>query len=84
MSVAYFGIKMVPCIGLRTLCLKEREALRRDAEPECSFVLKQSLHGATHDGFHLLWMGHDHRAEGIVSKHYAYGNSRHQAFSGIQ
>jgi hypothetical protein len=79
MCVVYFRVKMVLCVGLRALGLEEGQALRTDPEPECSLVLKQSLHGALHDGFYFLWTGHDHRAEGIIRMHNAGRDSRHQA-----
>jgi hypothetical protein len=84
MCVVYFRVKMVLCVGLRGLCLEERKLFRSDPEPECSLVLKQSLHGALHDGFYFLWTGHDHRAKGIVPKHDAGRDSRHQALSAVQ
>src|SRR6266481_6588586 len=84
MRVEFFTVKMNLCVGLRGLCLEERKVIRSDAEPECSFVLKQSLHGAMQDGFCFVWTGHDHRAKGIVPKHDAGRDSRHHALSSIE
>src|SRR6266852_3850934 len=84
MRVVFLTVKMDLCAGLRGLCLEERKTLRRETEPECSLALEQSLHGALQDGFCFVWTSHDHRAQGIVSKHDTGGDPHHQALSTVQ
>src|ERR1700719_106912 len=84
MCVVFFTVRMKLCAGLRGLCLEERKVVRREPEPEGSFVLKQSLEGALDDGFRFVWAGHDHRTKGVVPKHDAGRDSRQQALLAIQ
>src|SRR5258708_1325339 len=84
MRVEFFTVRMDLRVGLCGLCLEDRKVVRGDPEPECSFALKQSLHGALKDGFYFLWAGHDHRAEGIVPEHDAGRDSGHPALTGIE